>query len=403
MEKRRIQVVGGGFSGLALAYFFGREGFHVRLVEESDHFGGILQTVPTAFGLVEKAANALLSNALVEETALELGIELVPTLPSARKRFIFRHGKPRRWPLSGSATVRFLGETVPRFFLNRGSFRPKPGESVKSWGYRTLGAEATDYLLVPGLSGVYAGRAENLSASLILKRFFSGGRRITRGRLRGSVAPKRGMGEWPRGFRLWLELHGMEFAKEAEAGWPTIVALPPPRAKSFLEGKAPSLAALLSEVKMLPVVSVTCFFPDESPGINGFGCLFPRSEGFRVLGILANDRIFPGRATKGFLSETWIFGGATDPEFIRRTDEEILSTIQFERGKIVGQRVPFTHTVVNRWPAAIPHYDLGLEKALSGGPTSFTEGGYTLFGTYLGDLGLARVLVRAQELARNFK
>lgn len=402
MEKKRAQVIGGGFSGLAVAYFLTRKGYSVRIVEESDRCGGLLRTIPTAFGLVETAANALLSNALVEETASEIGIELVPTLPSARKRFIYRRGKPRRWPLSGAASVKFLGETVPRFFMARKSFLPREGESVKDWGYRCVGEEVTESLLVPGLSGIYAGRAEELSASLILRRFFGGGKKVKRGRLKGSVAPKEGMGQWGEKFSAWLKNAGAEFSTQVEEGIPTVVALPPPRAKAFLEDKAPSLAAFLSQIKMLPVVSVGCFFPDESLSLDGFGCLFPRSEGFRVLGILANDRIFPGRATKGFISETWIFGGATDPGVISRTDEEILSTIQFERGKIVGQRVPFTHTVINRWPGAIPHYDIALEKALAG-RESFTEGDYTLFGTYLGDLGLARVLVRAQELARNFK
>jgi oxygen-dependent protoporphyrinogen oxidase len=304
--------------------------------------------------------------------------------------------------MAGKATMRFLGETVPRFLVNRESFEPQAGESVQAWGYRNLGREATDYLLVPGLSGVYAGRPEELSASLLLKRFVSGGRKVAKGRLRGSVAPLRGMGEWARGFRLWLELHGMEFAQEAEEGVRTVVALPPHRAAGFLEGKAPALAADLEKVEMLPLVSVTCFFPEESPGIDGFGCLFPRSEGFRVLGILANDRIFPDRALPGFISETWIFGGATDPDVIKRTDEEILSTIELEREKILGRRAPLHHAVVSRWPSAVPHYNTELERMLDERDI-LTEGQYTLFGTYLGDLGLARVLVRAQELARKIK
>lgn len=400
MSRERIQVVGGGFSGLAVAYFLGRAGFQVRLVEESAHFGGLLQTAQTPFGIAERAANAVLSNALVEETALELGIELVPTLPTARKRFIFRQGKPRRWPLSGRATLRFLGETIPRFVVNRGSFRPRPEESVQAWGYRNLGQDATDYLLIPGLTGVYAGRPEEMSAKLILGRFLGSGRKTAKGSLRGSVAPLRGMGEWARGFRLWLELHGMEFSSQAEEGVRTVVALPPHRAAEFLKSRAPGLSAELGKVEMLSLASVTCFFP-KSFGIEGFGCLFPRSEGFRVLGILANDRIFPGRANEGFLSETWIFGGATDPGIIQATDEEILSTISQERAKIFGRQVPIAHAEVNRWPRAIPHYNLTLEKILS--QRTLSEGNYTLFGTYLGDLGLARVLVRAQELARSLK
>lgn len=398
MAHKRVQVVGGGFSGLAAAYFLAREGFHVRIVEESGHFGGLLQTTQTPFGIVERAANALLSNALVEETALELGIELVPTLPSAKKRFIFRRGKPRRWPLAGKATMRFLGETVPRFLVNRGSFEPSPGESVQAWGYRNLGRDATDYLLVPGLSGIYAGRPEDLSASLILKRFLGGGRKIAKGRLRGSVAPIRGMGEWARGFRLWLELHGAEFAPAAEEGIRTVVALPPHRAAEFLREKAPALASELRKVEMLSLVSVTCFFSDTAPALEGFGCLFPRSEGIRPLGLLANDKIFPGRSLPGWHSETWIFGGAADPEAVNITDQHLLGCIYQARAALHEKRGQIEHHQISRWPNAIPHYNLALEQ------TRFApEGNYVPFGTYLGDLGLARVLVRAQELARNFK
>jgi oxygen-dependent protoporphyrinogen oxidase len=398
MSRERIQVVGGGFSGLAVSYFLGRAGFQVRLVEETSHFGGLLQTTQTPFGIVERAANAILSNRLVEETATELGIELVPTLPTARKRFIFRRGKPRRWPLSGNGTIRFLGETAPRFLMNRGSFQPQAGESVQAWGYRHLGRDATDYLLIPGLSGVYAGRPEDLSASLILNRFVSGGQKIAKGRMRGSVAPIRGMGEWARGFRLWLELHGMDFAQEAEDGIRTVVALPPHRAADFLKDKAPTLAAELKQVEMLSLVSVTCFLPDTAPGLEGFGCLFPRSEGIRPLGLLANEKIFPDRTSPGWRSETWIFGGALDPDAINLTDENLLSSIRQARTAIFGEDGQIEHSVTSRWPNAIPHYSLSLERARFA-----PDGNYIPFGTYLGDLGLGRVLVRARDLARDLR
>jgi hypothetical protein len=74
--------------------------------------------------------------------------------------------------------------------------------------------------------------------------------------------------------------------------------------------------------------------------------------------------------------------------------------IRAERSRL-GLSGTLLHAEVNRWPRAIPHYNLALEKALEG-LAPFAEGHYRLFGTYLGDLGLARVLGRAQELVRNF-
>jgi oxygen-dependent protoporphyrinogen oxidase len=165
-----------------------------------------------------------------------------------------------------------------------------------------------------------------------------------------------------------------------------------------LRERSPGLARELEKVEMLPLLSATCFFPASSPSIEGFGCLFPRSEGFRALGVLANDRIFPGRALPGWRSETWIFGGATDPAALGLSDDQVLGQIESEYHRIHGKRFSPEECYIRRWPQAIPHYNLSLEKL-----GMRHEGNYTLFGTYLGDLGLARVLFRARELARSFR
>jgi protoporphyrinogen/coproporphyrinogen III oxidase len=391
-----VQVVGGGFSGLAVAYFFAKAGRKVRLVEKAGRQGGMIRTLETPYGPAETAANALLSNALVESTAQDLGIELVATLPSSRKRFILRAGRMRRWPLSLSGSWK-VARAFFFYFLKRQKLAPEPRESISDWGNRVLGEEATNYLLVPALSGIYAGAPESLSASLILGRFFRGGR-VPPGKLRGSVAPLGGMQNWISGFTHYLKSQGVEFSNQAEECIPTVVALPPHQAREFLAPRSPRLAAGLEEIETLSLLSVNCFFEGQR-GIDGFGCLFPRSEGFRVLGVLANDRIFPGRA-KECISETWIFGGATDPAIVEIPEEELLALIRAERSRM-GLSGTLLHAEVNRWPRAIPHYNLALEKALEG-LAPFAEGHYRLFGTYLGDLGLARVLGRAQELVRSF-
>jgi oxygen-dependent protoporphyrinogen oxidase len=398
---KTVQVVGGGFAGLAVAYFLARRGRHVRLVEKTGRHGGLLRTMETPHGLVETAANALLSNALVEETANDLGIALTAAQPTAKKRFIFRGGKLRRFPLNGPAATRFLTQTAPRFLFARKGFTPYPGESIRAWGERCIGAEATEYLLIPALSGVYAGEPDALSASLILGRFFGGSRpKVKRGKLRGSVAPKGGMGEFPRAFHRYLEEEGAEFATEAAPNLPTVVALPPPAAAAFLEARAPTLSQHLARIEMASILTATVFLPAHARGIEGFGCLFPRPEGFRVLGILANDRIFAGRVKPGFRSETWIMGGATDPAVVALPDHEIESLIAGERTRLFGG-AEIQQTVITRWPAAIPHYNIRLEQELGAlRALHFTENNYVLFGTYLGDLGLARVLTQAEALAR---
>lgn len=399
-----VQVVGGGFSGLSAAYFLLCAGHRVRIVETGPRLGGMLDTQQTPYGPYETAANALIANALVESTAADLGIQLVPAQKSARKRFILRDKRLRRWPLRTMASLRLLGLALPMRLGRTSPLAPRAQETVKDWGHRALGREATEYLLTPALSGIYAGDPSQLSASLTVGKFFRPRRerRLPRGKLRGSVAPLAGMGAWAPAFRRVLELNHCVFSPTAVTGLPTVVALPPPAALRFLDGRAPALAAELRKIRLLPIVSVTVFFPPETAGIPGFGCLFPRQEGFRALGVLANEKIFPGRA-RDSISETWLLGGALDPEISRLTDQELVQLVLAERAKLHGLRPRLLLSRVTRWESAIPHYDLALENAVDHlRALEFREGHFRLFGNYLGELGLGSILARAAALPKEF-
>lgn len=397
-----VQVVGGGFSGLSAAYFLMCASHRVRIVEMAPRIGGLIDTQQTPYGPFETAANAMIANEVVERVAADLGITLTPALKTARRRYILRDKRLRRWPLRPAASLRVLGLAPALLGRTVSPLAPREGETIREWGNRALGREATSYLLSPALAGIYAGDPDQLSASLTVGKFFRRRHRLPRGNLRGSVAPLTGMGAWAPAFRRVLELNRCTFASEAVPGLPTVVALPAYAALRFLEGRAPALEAELRKIRMLPIVSVTVFFPPETAGIPGFGCLFPRKEGFRALGVLANDRIFPGRA-RDSIAETWLLGGALDPEVIKLSDQEILQLVLNERAKLHGLRPRVLLSRVTRWEAAIPHYDLGLESALSNlRHLHFREGPYRLFGNYLGELGLGSILASAAELPKEF-
>jgi len=94
-----INVVGAGFSGLTTAYFLTKKGFKVRIFEKSDRAGGLIRTIRTEHGLVETAANGLLSSARAEAMCADLGVPLIMTRREGRRRFIYR-GKPKQIPLT---------------------------------------------------------------------------------------------------------------------------------------------------------------------------------------------------------------------------------------------------------------------------------------------------------------
>jgi oxygen-dependent protoporphyrinogen oxidase len=146
---------------------------------------------------------------------------------------------------------------------------------------------------------------------------------------------------------------------------------------------------------MLSLATVTCFYPTCAAQLKGFGCLFPRDQGFRARGVLFNDFIFEDRGPAH--AETWIFGGALDAEAVKLTDEEFAQTIAAERERFYGRGDEPLDMRVTRWAGAIPHYTIELEKILTTLPAPPKN--VALVGNYLGRVGLAKILERAAFVA----
>jgi len=396
-----ISVVGAGFSGLVTAYYLARDGFKVQICEQSSRAGGLIKTIQTPHGLVETAANGLLNSARLEALCADIGVPLLPTRRDGRKRFIFR-GQARQVPLNLS-DVFTLGV---RLAASATSLRPRQFETIAEWGRRVLGKGATNYLLVPALGGIYAGDPERLSASLIFGRAALPGHlrtnRPARAKVRGTVAPPHGMQQLIDGLADYLKRAGVEFVfnhrAQAEANEPTAVCLSARNAAEFLADIAPAVSEALRRVEMLSLVTATSFYAPEAGRLKGFGCLFPRDQGYRARGVLFNDCIFEGRGPAH--AETWIFGGALDPEVVNLNDQELAQLIADERERFFGRHDPALDVQITRWPNALPHYSVDLERiltALSSPPPNLT-----LVGNYLGRIGLAKILERAACVAEDF-
>ncbi|HEX3143490.1 MAG TPA: FAD-dependent oxidoreductase [Pyrinomonadaceae bacterium] len=389
-----ITVVGAGFSGLTTAYFLTKQRFKVRIVENSDRPGGLIHTIRTEHGLVETAANGLLASARLEAMCADIGVPLVMTRREGRRRFIYR-GKPKQVPLTLGDMLSLSG----RVALNLTKFSPRPFESIGDWSRRVLGQGATDYLLTPALGGIYAGDPDRLSASLIFGKAklpdHLNTTKPAKGRLHGTVAPPNGMQQLIDGLVDYLQRNGAEFAlkheDEPDANRQTILCLSANAASKYLEDLAPDLAQALSRIEMLSLATVTCFYSQDAAKLQGFGCLFPRSEGFRARGALFNDFIFEGRGPAH--AETWIFGGALDPDVVTLSDDELARTIAAERERFYGRRDQLLELRVTRWRNVLPHYSIELERILTMLPPPPKN--IALVGNYLGRIGLAKILERA--------
>lgn len=399
-SSKKIVVVGGGFSGLVTSYYLLKQGCEVQIYECQSQTGGLIATIETENGKVETAANGLLNSAELEALCDDLGVELISTLSESRKRFIFRDGKPLKWPLKIRETF-CLVWFILRYLFAKDRVAPRPGESVADWGVRVLGASASKYSVETAVLGIYGTEAKHLSATLVLKRLFTK-KKESRDRLklgRGTVAPKNGMGELISKLTAYLLNNGCKIHYEIEITSPTqlppsdylVIAASVEQATDLLAACNDPRSEILRNISMVPITSTTVFTKAESrPKVVGFGVLYPQEEGNFALGTLFNNYIFENRSNN-CQSDTWITPGAE----IR--DQILIDSILSERERVLQQKVDLISYQVNRWPKGLPRYDFDLERAVSG--LEEVRGRIALIGNYLGEIGLKQILHRAKRLA----
>src|SRR4051812_20620928 len=99
---KKVAVIGGGISGLCVA-FHAQQAGEVTLFDASDSVGGNIHTVTKGAYTYEHGPNSLMANGEIFELIDEIGIgdQVRETKPAAKKRYILRDGKPVALP--GSA------------------------------------------------------------------------------------------------------------------------------------------------------------------------------------------------------------------------------------------------------------------------------------------------------------
>lgn len=396
---RPVTVVGAGFSGLTLAHYLQKEGFEVTVVEKQKQCGGLISSQRTEFGLVESAANAMLADVAIEQLFDDLGVEFASRYSARKKRYIFWE-RPTRWPLTFKTSSRAIMQLV-RFASGSENLVPRRQESVREFACRVVNEEFDERLIAPALQGIYAGDTRRLSAHLIVRSMLA---KRKKGAVKGSVAPENGMGQLIEALRAKLKVNGAIIQNQVKYELPDYMAAPTVLATSawaaaeILKPRNPVMAAVLEQCESLAVVSVTLFFEKQDTDLDGFGCLFPNSQGFHSLGVLFNSSVFDNRSPHR--SETWILGGATNPEIVACSDEQILDMIRSDRILMSGDDARPLDFKINRWARAIPHYTVDWECALR---QLKVEPPLYLHGNYLGALGLAGINARSLDLAKNIK
>jgi len=413
---KRIAIVGGGISGLTVAYLLleKKSNFDISVFESDDRPGGKIWTDKTDGFLCEKGANGFLDNKpRTLELCKSLGIEPVRSNENSKKRFIFLNGKLNALPESPLAFIKsdllsFSGKL--RMLLEYNAPKGPDDETVADFITRRLGKEALEKLIDPMCSGIYAGDPYKMSIKSSFARIkeleqeygglFKGLLAIrkqkklqqkTSGDSKVSVAPGGTLTSFYNGaqtitdtlagklgdrLHLGVSVHGivkngnvyqLYTSKDTVEADIVILASPAYAAAEMLKDLDSGISKTLSDIPY-PHVSVVCFgYKKEKIGhpLNGFGFLVPHIEGRKILGTLWDSSIFPNRASDGHALVRTMVGGAKSPETAALDDDKIISMVFDELKPVLSFKTDPDMIRIYRWEKAIPQYLLGHSKKIS--------------------------------------
>ncbi|MFN0158811.1 MAG: protoporphyrinogen oxidase [Bacteroidota bacterium] len=429
---KRVVIIGGGISGLSVAWQLYKAGINVTVLEKRSAVGGTMQTIHDDGWLVETGPNsALETTPLFRQMCDDLGIESERLYANdrAKKRYILRDGRLQSLPTSPLAFLRsslwsFNGKLrlLKEPFVGRASVE----ESIADFVERRLGREFLDYAINPFVAGVYAGDPKQLSIRSAFPKLYAleekyGG--LIKGMIKGRRERKKraekakdraemfsfvkGMQMFPEAIARHLgdsvltgievkrispnkdttfHLHVISGEKEelmtADA---VVMTVPAMIAAKLVAPLSESVARGLESIYYPPVTEVFLGFRETQIGmpLDGFGFLVPEVERRNILGTIWSSSLFPGRAPSGFAALTTFVGGARQPGLCGLDDRQVVSTVLEELRSIMRIEGEPVYRKITRWDRAIPQYNLGhhhiienIERFEAATPGLFLGGNY---------------------------
>jgi protoporphyrinogen/coproporphyrinogen III oxidase len=442
----RTIVIGGGISGLACAYRLLRFGADVLLLEETDRAGGVIGTIRQDGFQFEIGPQSFLSNSTLLQLISDLGLdgELLRA-DSRAPRYVLLDGTLRKAPLGPqdllSTSLLRMGTKLRLLSEPWRRSRPPDGdESVAAFVRRKFGVDLLENLVGPMVSGIHAGDPERLSlrsafpvvhewelkhGSVLrgamnsrppkgmprpgLCSFREGTETLVR-RLADALGESlslgtrveqvsRGKANGHSGFDVQAIRRGRAESLNADA----LVIATPTRAAAEIAGQlSPTFSELLARVEYAPVAVVGCGYKREQVAqpVDGFGFLVPRKENLSVLGTVWSSSLFEGRAPDGMVSFTSFVGGATNPNCMDLSDEQIAGEAEREVAQVLRISGAPATRMLRRWPRALPQYNLGHSKIVAGLEQELRRfPGFFLAGNYLSGPSVGSCAEQAERTA----
>jgi len=458
---KKVIIIGGGISGLSTAWLLRDKALKagveldISLLEKEQRIGGKIRSIKEEGFLCEWGPNGFLdSKPQTLDLCNAIGVDgkLHRSNDNARKRFIFSEGELHRLPENGASFLKSRLISWPgklRLAMEPTPFIASPprdlDETLAAFGRRRLGKEALDKLIAPMVSGIFAGDPETMSLVSCFPRIAElerdyGGlvramimlarkkkREVAEGKVVSSAAGPGGvLTSFREGIQFLTDAMAVSLGGIVKPG-STVVAIEKGRSVPFrlrcadnseqeadcVIAAAPAFAvagmldildpAMTSILSNIPYSSMTvvCFGYERdrvAHPLDGFGYLIPKKEGCSTLGTLWDSSMFENRAPEGKVLLRSMMGGACFPDYIRLSDDEVVSRVKVDLRAVMGITADPSFVRVFRHEQAIPQYVVGHAKRLTALDERLQEHpGLLLTGNSYRGIGLNDCVAAAQR------
>ncbi len=422
--QQDVVVIGAGITGLTLGFRLQQQSVKVLVTEAASQPGGSISTQSRDGFLWEEGPNSFTPAPDLLNLIAEVGLAGQLVWADAKlPRYVYWEGGLLSVPMSPLALIQTpllsVGGKLRALqgILGFAGYAPGHDETVREFFTRQLGQEVVERLVIPFVSGVYAGDADQLSAQAAFARVAKLEAKygsLLAGFLQSPRPPKipispeihpqprRGqLGNFAKGLHQLPLALANQLGTQLQLGWTAkaiyphangyqiefktpagrlvmraksvVITTPAYTAASLLQSLQPDWKEiqLLAQIPYPTVAVVTLGYPVSAlpQPLQGFGHLIPRSQGFRSLGTIWASCLFPQRAPEGYHCFLTFTGGATDPatpdSIATMTPEQRADLVHRELSQILLKRAVDPIVLGERvWTRAIPQYTLGHEQRL---------------------------------------
>jgi len=402
----KIAIIGGGISGLTLAWYLQKSGVAYDLFEADAQPGGNLRTWPTPEGyLLETGPNSLQLSSELQDLLADLGLsdQIQDAAAVSQLRYVLRDGRYQALPgsppallTSGFFSLKTKWQLLKEFRLPAALINEN--ETVAQFFRRRFGPEIVDYAVNPFMAGIYAGDPEKLLINKTFRQLPAleqAHGSVLRGLMKtGKGAPRRRIITLAGGVQsitdtlaakltnyqpctavsaisraadgsYQLELKSPRGLEAAPGYSHLALALPTYAAAPLLETLFPAAAAALAAVHYPPMSVVYSAYDRAAVThpLNGFGALHPKVESTYAAGSIWTSSIYPRRVPAGQVLFTTFVGGTQYEAAAGQPEAAQLAAVHAELSKFYGISGSPRWQGRYYWPRSIPQFDQAIVGA----------------------------------------